>query len=196
MRGLGGPRIVFMSRQAHTQPARDILHVLPRHAAGARAARRRPFERFPAQRLVVDLDLEVFDVTLDHRKEFVLAAAVEAEPQAEPVGQRNFFLNRFARIDRGRALVLDHVARQEMAAVRGRVKDDVLRPAFDAAFKYCFKRFVRGVVGIERKVVAEHDEAEVLRAAHHRHQVGQAFDILAMNFDELQRAGVLAQRRR
>ena len=38
-----------LPRALHAKPARQILHILPRDAAGARAARRRPFERFAAQ---------------------------------------------------------------------------------------------------------------------------------------------------
>ena len=95
-----------------------------------------------------------------HREIFVLAAAVEAEPQTEAVRQRNLLLDRFAGIDRGRAFVLDHVARQQMPAVRGGVEDDVVGPALDAAFQHRLQRFVGGVVAVEGEVVAEHDEAD------------------------------------
>ncbi len=48
------------------------------------------------------------------------------------------------------------------------------------------ERLVGGVLGVERQVVAEHDEA-VMRAANNPHQVRQALDILAMDLDELER---------
>ena len=126
------------------------------------------------------------DVAVDHVQEFILAAAVEAEPQAEAVGQRHLLLDGFARIDRGRALVLHHVARHQVAPVRRGVEYDVVRPPLDAAFEHGLERFVAGVFGFEREVVAEHDEA-VGRPAHQRHQVGQTFDVLAVDFDELER---------
>ena len=106
-----------------------------------------------------ELDAEMAAIALDHREVFVLAAAVEAEPEAEAVGQRDLFLDRFAGIDRGRALVLDHVARHQVPAVRGRVEDHVVRPALDAALQHRLERLVGGVLGVEREVVAEHDEA-------------------------------------
>src|SRR5262249_43742463 len=90
--------------------------------------------------------------------EFLLAAAVEAEPQAKAVGQRHLFLDGFARIDRGRALVLHHVARHEVAPVRRGIEYDVVRPPLDAAFEHGLERFVAGVFGFEGEVVAEHDE--------------------------------------
>ena len=99
------------------------------------------------------------DVAAHHLEIFVLAAFVEAEPQAEAVRQRDLLLDRLVRVDRGRALVLHHVARQEMAAVGGGVEDDVLRPALDAALQRRLQRLVGGVVAVEGEVVAEEDEA-------------------------------------
>ena len=103
------------------------------------------------------------DIACDHREVFVLAAVVEAEPQAEAVGQRHLLLDRLVRIDRRRALVLDHVARQEMAAVRGGIEDDVVGPPLDAAFERRLQRLVRGVVGVEGEIVAEENEAVAAR---------------------------------
>ena len=137
------------------------------------------------QLLGVGLDAVMADIAVDHRQVFVLAAAVEAEPEAEAIRQRHLLLDRLAGIDARRALVLDHVARQQMPPIRGRVEDDVLRPAFDAAFEHRLERLVARVVGVERQVVAEHDEA-VVRGARHRHQFGQALDVLAVDLDELQ----------
>src|SRR5437660_12693148 len=101
------------------EPTRDILEILPRGAAGTRTARRRPFERFGPQLVGVHLKAEALGIAEHHRKIIVLAAAMEAEPEAETVGQRHLLLDRLARIDRGRALVLHHVARQEVTAVGG-----------------------------------------------------------------------------
>src|SRR6516165_1009519 len=127
------------------EPAGKILHVLPRHAARARAARRRPFQRLAPQVGSVDRHAVMGDIAFDHGEIFVLAAAVKAEPQPKAVGQRHFLLDRLAGIDPGRALVLHHVTRHEVAAVRGGVEDDILRPALDAAFEHGLQRFVGGV---------------------------------------------------
>ena len=97
-------------------------------------------------------------VAVHHREVVVLAAVVEAEPQAEAVGQRHLLLDRLAGIDGGRALVLHHVARQQVAAVRGGVEEHVGRPALDAAFERRLQRLVGRVAGVERQVVAEDDE--------------------------------------
>src|ERR1700757_4614878 len=96
-----------------------------------------------------------------HGEILVLAAAVEAEPKTKTVGQRDLLLDRFARVDRGRALVLDHLARQKMPTVRGGIQDHIVRAALDAAFQHRLERFVGGVVAVEGKVVAEYDEAEI-----------------------------------
>ncbi len=124
-------------------------------------------------------------VAAHHGEIVVLAAIVEAEPQAEAVGQRHLLLDRFARIDRGRALVLHHVARHQVAAVRGGVEQHVGGPPLDAAFERRLQRFVGRVAAVEGKVVAEDDEA-VRRVAHQRHQRRQALDVLAVDLDQLQ----------
>ena len=89
----------------------------------------------------------------------VLVDIVEAEPQPETVGQRHLLLDGFGRVDRGRALVVDHVARHQMASVRRRVEDDIGRAPLDAAFKHRLQRFVAGVLLVEGKIVAEQDTA-------------------------------------
>ena len=74
-----------------------------------------------------------------------------------------------------------------MATVRCGVENDVIWAALDATFQYRFEGFVRGVFGVERKIVAEHDKAE-WRAACQGHQRRQAVDVFAMNLDQLERA--------
>ena len=49
-----------------------------------------------AQRVGVDLQPEMGDIAVDHREIFVLAAFVEAEPEAEAVRQRDLLLDRLA----------------------------------------------------------------------------------------------------
>ena len=85
------------------------------------------------------------DIALDHGEVLVLAAAVKTKPEPEPV----------ARIDRGRALVLHHVARHQVAAIGGGVQDHVLRPAFDAAFQHGLQGLVGRILGLERKIIAK-----------------------------------------
>ena len=47
-----------------------------------------------------------------------------------------------------------------MAAVRGRVEQDVVGSAFNAAFEHGFQRLVAGVIAIKRQIIAENQEAE------------------------------------
>ena len=182
------PSSVSLRPSLHPKPARQVLDVLPGHAAGTRAPRRGPFERFAAQFGARKRNAVTGHIALDHGQVFVLAAAVEAEPQAEAVRQRDLLLDRLAGIDRGGAFVLDDVARHQMAPVRRGVEDDVLRPALDAAFEHGLQRLVGGVFGLEGEVVAEHDEA-LPRMTQQAHQLRQRFDVLAMNFDQLEPGG-------
>jgi len=62
------------------KPSRQILHILPSHAARARAARRRPFERLAAQFVAGKRYVVTADIAFDHGEIFVLAATVKAEP--------------------------------------------------------------------------------------------------------------------
>src|SRR5712691_5432288 len=77
------------SLKGNAEPPREVLHVLPGHPPRARAARRCPFERFAAQVLDRERDAVMADIALDHGEILVLAAAVEAEPEAEAVRQRH-----------------------------------------------------------------------------------------------------------
>ena len=133
----------------------------------------------------------IADIAVDHVQIFVLRTFVEAEPQAEAVGQRDLFLDRLGRVDRGRPLIVDHVARQQMPAVRRGVEDDIGRTALDAAFERGLERFVGRVVVVEGQVVAKQDEA-VGRCLQDRHQLRQRVDVLAVDLDQLERAGPVA----
>ena len=137
----------------------EILDVLPGDAARARAARDRPFAGLGAELLRRMVEPVALGIAVDHREVGLLVAGVEAEPQAEPVGERDLLLDRLARIDRGRALVLDHVARQQMAAVGGGVEHDIVGPPLDAAFEHGLQRFVARVLLVEGQIVAEQQEA-------------------------------------
>jgi hypothetical protein len=75
-----------------------------------------------------NVEAKMGSIAIDHVEIVILTAFVKAEPEAEPVGQRHLFLDRFARIDGGGAFVFHHVARQQMPAVGGGVEQDVVRP--------------------------------------------------------------------
>src|SRR3546814_18359610 len=93
-------------------------------------------------------------VAVDHREVGVLVAVVEAEPEAEAVGQADLLLHRLGGMDRGRALVLDNVARHQVAAIGGGVEDAVGGASLDAAFQHRLQRLVAGVLAADAAVVA------------------------------------------
>ena len=67
---------------------------------------------------------------------------MEAQPQTEPVRKRDLLFHRLGRVDRRATLVLDHVARHQVAAVRGRVEEHVVGPARDAPVEDGLERLV------------------------------------------------------
>jgi hypothetical protein len=97
-----------------------------------------------------------------------------------------------ARVDGGRALVVHHLPRHEMAAVGGCIEEHVGRPSLDAAFEHGLQRLVGGVRRLEGEVVAEEDEAVAGLAAQMVEEAGQRGDVLAMDLDELQPAADLS----
>src|SRR6187397_1689693 len=72
-----------------------------------------------------------------------------------------------------------------MPAVRRGVKNHVVRPPFDTAFKYCFKRLVGCVLGVERKIVAKHDET-VRGASRKCHEGWQTVDVFPVDLDQFE----------
>src|SRR5271170_8184152 len=69
------------------QPPRQILGELPGGAAGAGAARGRPFQRVALDFVARRRQAEVIGVAEHHLEIFVLAAAMEPEPEAEAIGE-------------------------------------------------------------------------------------------------------------
>ena len=171
--------------QPLAEPASEILGELPGDAARARAPCHAPLQRVAHQLVVLDLELVVGRIAAHHVQVLVLAAVVEAEPEAEAVRQRHLLLHRLRRVDGGRALVLHHLARHQVAAVGGGVEDDVLGAPLDAAFEHGLERLVARVVLVEGEVVAEHDEA-VRAVAQCSKAARQRGDVLAVDLDELQ----------
>ena len=129
-------------------------------------------------------------VTLHHGEEGRLIAGVEAEPESETIRKRDRLLHRFAGVDGGRALVVDHVAQHQMAPVRGRIEQDVVRPAADPAFQRRLQGLVGRVLGLEGEVVAE-EEALIAAAAQTPKQDRQGRDLFPVNLYQLQAARVL-----
>src|SRR5258706_10744848 len=84
----------LLPRQPHPQPSRQFLRELPGDAAGARAARGRPFQRLAFKLVFGELDAEMAAIALHHGQVLVLAAAVKAEPKSKTVRQRDFLLDR------------------------------------------------------------------------------------------------------
>src|SRR5579883_2325550 len=142
-----------------SQPPGEVLDVLPRDAARTRAAGDRPLARFGAELLGRDVEAVARGIAAHHRVIGLLIAGMEAEPEAEAVGERDLLLDRLAGVDRGRALILDHVARQEMPPVRCRVEHDVRGAPLDPALEHRLQRFVARVLLIEGEIVAEEDAA-------------------------------------
>ena len=83
--------------------------------------------------LGVSIDAATMTLTVDSP---VLPAGVEPQPQPEAVRKRDLFLDRLAGVDRGGALVVDHVARHQVAPVRGRIQHHVRRTARKAAVQH------------------------------------------------------------
>ena len=127
----------------------------------------------------------VAGIALDHGEEGVLVAIVEAEPEAETVGERDLLLHHLGRIDRGRTLVLDHLARHQVAAVRCGVEQHIGRPTLDSALQHRLQRLVARVAAIERQIVAKQQEAP-RAAAQPAEQRGQRGEVLAMDLDQRQ----------
>src|SRR4029077_3656804 len=82
------PRISRILRHPDSQSPGEVLHELPCDSSRTRAAGCRRFQRFTVHRLAGMPNFVMGDVAVDHGEEFILAATVEAEPQAEAIGQR------------------------------------------------------------------------------------------------------------
>jgi hypothetical protein len=108
-------------------------------------------------------------IAVDHRQIVVLMQGWNPSHSPNRSDSETFSSTASGGVDRGRALVLDHVARHQVAAVRGGVEQHILRPALDPAIQHRLQRLVMLVVMAERQVVAEQQEP-VRRAAQMRQQ--------------------------
>mmetsp|Transcript_71390 Transcript_71390/g.168262 ORF Transcript_71390/g.168262 Transcript_71390/m.168262 type:complete len:240 (-) Transcript_71390:255-974(-) len=134
------------------------------------------------------------------RQVFVLAERIEADPQAEALGQRDLLLDRLAGMDLamlavGTAEVVGHLLGQQMAAVAGGVDQQVVGGRGDRAIEHTLERLVAGFTVVEAQVVAEHDET-LGPARHLLDKVGQIDQIGLVDLDQPQAlAGELVEHR-
>ena len=117
---------------------------------------------------------------------------MKTQPQPETVGQRDLFLDRLAGMDGGRALVVDHVARHQVAPVRGRIEDHIVRPPGQPAIQHRLQRFVLRIVMAEGQVVGEQHETLVFGVTQNRQQPTDTVQILARDLDQHQRQALRA----
>ena len=77
-----------------------------------------------------------------------------------------------------------------MAPVRGRVEQDIVRAALDAALEHGFERFVGGIAAVEAEIVAE-QKATARARRQALEQPRQAVDVFAVDLDQGQGASAL-----
>src|SRR5215469_2911725 len=177
------PAEVLAARSAErlAEPTGEVLDVLPGDAAGARAAGDRPFACLSFQLFGRNIEPEMFGIAAHDGLVGLLIEAMETKPKAEAVRHRNPLLDRFRRVDGSRTLVLDHVARHQVAAVRSRIEDDIRWPSLDAALEHGLQRFVAGVVLVEGQIVAKQQAAPQARPQQ-RQEPRQAWNVFAVDF--------------
>src|SRR5690606_10807940 len=88
--------------EADTPPAGEILDELPCHAARDGAAGLAPLDGLGAEILVGNPDAVRVAIAADHCQVLVLAARMEAEPEAEAIRERDLLLGRLRGVDGGR----------------------------------------------------------------------------------------------
>ena len=168
-----------------------VARELVGHPARARAALQRPHQRLGPQRSdrrVVEA--EMAQPLADDGQVLGLAERIEADPQAEALGQRDLLLDRLARVQlavlvvRGGQVVL-HLLGQQVAPVGRRVHKHVVRRRRDRAVQHRLQRLVAGLALVEAQVVAVDDEA-LGPAFDQRDDVGQVDEIGLVHLDQAQ----------
>ena len=126
----------------------------------------------------------------DDGQVLALAERVEAHPQPEALGQRDFLLHRLAGVHVavvgvGGAEVVLHLLGQEMSAVAGGVDQHVVAGLRDRAVEDGLQRLVAGLALVEAQVVAVDDEA--LRPLGDQvHEVRQVGEVRLVHLDQAQ----------
>ena len=99
----------------------------------------------------------------DRGQVIVLAKRIERDPDTEAFGERDLFLDRFARMNFVTQMLRFEIFAEElgqhMAAIRRRVDQHVAGGAGDRSVEHHLERLVARLVGIERQVITEHDES-------------------------------------
>ena len=130
----------------------------------------------------------------------VLAEWVEGQPQPEALGERNLLFGGFAGVDVTVSVVfgfevLRHLFRHQVAAVGGRIHQQVVGHAGDRTVEDAFHRLVAGLAGFEGKVVTENDEA-LAAGGDQVHDLRQVHQFVLVHFDQAQAlAGEAVQHR-
>ena len=122
----------------------------------------------------------------------LLIEGIERQPEAEALGKRYFFLDRFARVD----FIADPLAfevfleifRHQMTAVRSGVNQHIFRCRGHRAVEDDFQRLEGGIPGVERKIVAKDDEA-LRPSLDQLDDVGQVDQLAFLDFDDTQALG-------
>ena len=92
--GILWPDVAGGLRDMYAVAPSQIDKELPCHATRASAPGGLPFDGLGAQDIGVDGHTMSRAIPVNHRKVFILIAGMETQPQAEPVRERDFFLDR------------------------------------------------------------------------------------------------------
>jgi hypothetical protein len=128
-------------------------------------------------------ETKMLGIADNHRKIVFLRTAMKPKPQPETVGERDFFLNRIVRMDRGPTLIFDHFARKDVAPVRSCLKEHICGAPLDSAFERSFERLIARILCVEGEIVAKDEESPFL-FAQQRHEARQPANVLAMYLDK------------
>ena len=174
-------------------PSRVVLGELVGDPPGARAALERPYQRLlPRSRDRLVVHAEVAKPRCHDRQVLRLAERIEADPQAEPLGQRDLLLDHLARMHLAVLGVLVrevflHVLGQQVAPVARGIDEHVVGGLRHRAVEDRLQRLVARLALVEAQVVAEDDE--VLRTLGHQvDDVGQIDEVGLVDLDEAQPA--------
>ena len=89
-------------------------------------------------------------------------------------------------MDRRALLILHHIAGEQVASVRSRVEQHVLRPPGETAVEHGLERLVGGIVVVEGQIIAEQQRV-CLQPGQMGEQPPDRGDILARQLDQQQR---------
>ncbi len=148
-------------------PPREVGEELPRHPPRPRPPRGLPLDRLGPQPILFDLH------THERRNSPGSSPDIRPDvhgwnPSHRPNRSDSDTFSSTASdgliaVDR---LILDHVARHQVAAVRGGIEHHILRPPLDPAVQHGLQRLVMLVIMAERQVIAEQENRAGARPQH------------------------------